>query len=261
MNLEETTRLKNWLAKIAAAFCFLFILCGVDGGVAYLREPLNSLRLLPGESIRLTGPLAPGATLPDHMTFESSSDSVAMSIEEVISGFFLGGQMWRGTLRLAPDAKPGEYLIAVFGKSDLKKVGSNLFQVIVYGDRASYLAASKSLLLRYSGVSAWAWSGGFLGLVLLCCGGLYLLGLKIDRLMADEGEAEVYLVTKDELGFSLYFALGERNGIAKGSRLILMDPKRRPIEEITVESVSETDALARIGPLGTVTPGYLVKKV
>jgi len=40
-----------------------------------------------------------------------------------------------------------------------------------------------------------------------------------------------------------------------------MDAKRHPIGRITVESVSETDALARVGPLSTVLPGYLVKKV
>jgi len=54
--------------------------------------------------------------------------------------------------------------------------------------------------------------GGFFGLVLLCCAGLYLIGLKSDRFMAQEGEAEVYHITKDELGFSIYFALGSATG-------------------------------------------------
>jgi hypothetical protein len=261
MKLEEITRLKKWIARIGAAFCILFILCGIDGGVAYLREPLNSFKLLPGESTGLTGPMAPGATAPDHMTYESTSDYLSISIVEVISGFWMGGKMWRGTLGLDPRIEPGQYAIVVFGTGDGQKVGSNVFRIIVYKDRQSLMADSKSLLLRHTGISAWILSAAFFGLVLVCCGGLFLISGRIDSLMAEVGEAEVYHVTKDEFGLCIYFGLGERNGLEKGAKLFLMDSKRRPVEEITVESVSETDALARIQSTGGVKPGYFVKRV
>lgn len=261
MTLERISRWKHRIALIAAAFCMLSVICALDGGVSFLREPYNTLRLLPGETYNLTGPLAPGATSRDQMVIESTSDLLAISIDEIISDFWLGGKMWRGILKLDPQIQPGKYSISVLGKEDLKKVGANVFLVLVYPDRDSYLADSKSLLLRYAAISPWIFAGGFLLLVVICCGCLYILAGKRDMLMAELGEAEVYHVTGDECGFSLYFGLGERNGLRRGDKLILMDRKRKVIEEIAVDSISETDASARVNPLSKVMPGYLVKRM
>jgi len=261
MTLEDISSWKNRVALLAAVLCAVAVICGLEGGVAYLREPFNTLRLLPGDTYSLTGPLAPGATSPDQMTIESDSDSVTISLDEVISGFWLGGKMWRGTLRLDPRTQPGRYVVSVFGKEDQKRVGSNVFQVLVYADRAAYLADSKSLLLRYTGISPWVFAGGFLLLVVLTCGFLYIISGKRDALMAEMGEAEVYHVIGDELGFSVYFGLGERNGLKQGDRLLLLDPARKVIEEVHVESVSEKDAFVRVNSLSTARPGYLVKRI
>ncbi|MEN6440449.1 MAG: hypothetical protein ABFD97_17890 [Syntrophobacter sp.] len=261
MSLEFISRWKNRIALLAAAFCVFAVICVIDGGVSYLREPFNTLRLFPGDTYSLTGPLAPGASSPDQMTIESDSHSLTISIEEIISGFWLGGKMWRGTLRLDPRIEPGRYVVSVFGKEDQKKVGSNVFQVLVYADRTSYLADSKSLFLRNTGVSPWEFTGAFFALVVLCCVCLYFISGKRDMLMAENGEAEVYHVVADEPGFSVYFGLGERNGLKQGDRLVLMDPSGKVVEEVSVESVSEKDASVRVSPLSSVRPGYFVKRV
>ena len=260
-DLERITYFKSRTSILAAAFCILAFLCGLEGGIAYLREPFNALRLLPGESVKLTGPLAPGASSTEHMTYESDSENVSILFEEIISGYWLGGKMWRGTIKIDPTLGPGQYVLAVFGKEDQKKVGSNVFQLFVYRDRADYLADSKSLLLKYTGTAAWIYVVGFSVVVLLCCGLLYFLSGKRDRLMAEIGEAEVYHVIRDENGFSVYFGLGERNGIRKGCKLVLMDGNGREVQEVVVEESSETDAYARVGPLVVVRPGYLVRKL
>jgi hypothetical protein len=79
--------------------------------------------------------------------------------------------------------------------------------------------------------------------------------------LAREGEAEVFHVRRDETGVSIYFGLGRRHGIEKGSKLLLLDPKRRPLGQIRVERVSDTDAVARVDPLSEVKPGCLVKSM
>ncbi len=259
--MEEISLLKDRVAKIGAAFCILFLLCVVDGGQAYLREPFNRLRMLPGMTEKLTGPMAPGVNGLEGMTSEESSDSISMSLEQMISGFWLGGKMWRGTLSLRPDAETGNYMVSVFGTEDQKRVGQNTFQVVVYKDRAALLADSKSLLLRYSGISPWLIAGSFFLLVLITCGGLYLISGKRDELMAERGEAEIFHITRDALGLSIYFGLGTSNGVGEGSRLSIMDPKGRELDETSVESVSEGVGMARVGPLLDVRTGYRVKRI
>ncbi|MEM5788727.1 MAG: hypothetical protein AAGU11_15565 [Syntrophobacteraceae bacterium] len=259
MNLDQITRWKKRFAVMGAMFCILSVVFGLEGSVAYLREPFNSIRLLPGESFRLTGPLAPGASSSEEMTFESTSDSVSFRIEEVISGFWMGGKMWRGTLALTEDIQPGRYLLSVFGLKDQQRVGANVFQVMVYPGRAELLADSKSLLLRYSGVSPWVLAGYSFLLVLFCCAGLYLISGKRDQLMAEHGEAEVFHVTREEVGFTVYFGLGERHGLSKGAKVSLLDSERRVVDEMEVESVSEKNACAR-STVDRVKPGYMVKR-
>jgi len=261
MKLDEITRIKNALARAGAVFAVLFVLFGADGAIAYLRHPFNTLDMLPGETTSLTGPMAPGVQEIGGMLCESSSAYLTLTLDEVISGFWMGGRMWRGTLRLDGGIEPGKYTVSVFGREDGQRVGSNIFQVVVYPDRAARIAGSKSLIERTAGISPWTVSAGFFGMVLLMCGSLYFVSGKRDRLMADAGEAEVYHVTADASGFSIYFGLGERDGVGSGTRLLLTDPGRNSSEEITVEAVSETDAVARLGSLSKVRPGYLVKKI
>lgn len=260
MSLERITILKKRVALFGAALFVLSLLCGADGGIAYLREPFNSVRMLPGESARLTGPMAPEAPGLEAMTFQSDSRSITMNLEELISGFWMGARMWRGTLQLSPDIEPGIYLVSVFGKDDQKKVGANTFQVIVYKDRRSYLSDSKSLIQRYSGISPWIAAGFFFLLIILTCGLLYILAGKRDRLLAELGIAEIYHIAPDISGFAIYFGLGQRNGVEKGSHLLVMDSKEEVIGEIIADSVSETDGMAKVGPDSKIRTGFMVKK-
>jgi hypothetical protein len=261
MNLEIITLWKDRMSKIGAVLCILAMLFTIDGSIAYIRVPFNSLGLFRGESVKLTGPLPPGINSVEDMTYESDSNDMGISFENVISGFWLGGRMWRGMVQLSPGIEPGHYVLSIFGKTDRKIVGSNVFKVTVYKDRASFLSDSYSLVQRYSGLSPWVLAGTFFGFVVLICGCLYLLSGRRDRLMAESGEAEIYHVVANESGSLVYFGLGERNGVEKGMRLVLMDGKRQPVEELLVKSVSETDGMAEVGPLTSVKPGYLVKKV
>jgi hypothetical protein len=261
MELDKITLWKDRIAKTGAVLCVIAILFVLDGSIAFILEPTNSLLLFQGESVKLTGPMAPDAAGIDQMTYESDSRAVSISFENVITGFWMGGKMWRGTVKVTSDIEPGHYALSIFGKEDQKRVGRNTFKITVYKDRASYLADSNSFTLRYLGVSPWVMAGSFFGLVMLVCGFLYVISGKRDKLMAECGEAEIYHIVRNEVGFSIYFGLGQRNGIEKGNKLVLMNEKRKPVEELVVESVSQTDGLARVGPLCTVRPGYLVKKI
>ncbi len=261
MDLDRIGAWKNRISLAGAVLCCLFTISVIDGGVWYLRLPFNSLRLLPGESVNLTGPMAPEVGAIDGMGFETDSAAVCVSFEGVFSGFWMGARMWRGRIYLSPDIAAGDYLVSVFGKEDRKRVGANTFHLMVYKDREAYLAASNSLILRYSGLSPWAAAGFFFSMALLACLLLYVMSGKKDRLMARQGEAEVFHVREDETGVSIYFGLGRIHGIETGSELLLLDSKRRLLGKIRVESVSDTDGVAKVDALSEAKPGCLVKRV
>jgi hypothetical protein len=260
VELDRTIAWKDRISLAGAVLCCLFIISIIDGGVDHLRRPSNSFRLLPGESLKLTGPMAPEVGTVDGMDFETNSPAVYVFLREVISGFWLGTRMWRGRVDLSPEIVPGDYIVTVFGKEDQKRVGANTFHLIVYKDREARLDASNSIIERYSGVSPWVGAGIFFSATLLTCLCLYVISGKKDRLMALRGEAEVFHVQKDETGVSIYFGLGSNHGLERGSELVLLDAKGRPLGQIRVETVSDTDAMAKVDPLIEVSPGCLVKK-
>ena len=56
-SLEQISRRRNFLGKVGACCCLLVFLALLDGLVARFREPPNMLKILPGESLEINGPL------------------------------------------------------------------------------------------------------------------------------------------------------------------------------------------------------------
>lgn len=260
MELEKLRTWKNRVSIACAILCALFIMTVVDGSAAHLLRPFNGYRLPAGQSVELTGPMPAEATHANDIDFEADSSLISFSFAEVISGFWMGSRMWRGKVDLDPNIAPGEYSVSVFGKADRKKIGANTFRLFVYKDREAYLAASDSVIMRRSGVSPWLAAGFLLLLTVFSCVCLYLISGHKEHLMALRGEAEVFHVGKDETGVSIYFGMGRNSGIEKGSEMVLLDPEGRPLAQIRVKSVSDTDAEARLDPPIAVRPGFIVRK-
>jgi hypothetical protein len=261
MNFDLILVWKSRISRAGALLFCLFLISLADGGVAYLRQPFNGFSVIPGDSVMLTGPMAPGVYAVEGMNFETSSPLVLISIDEVISGFWMGGKMWRGTIVLSPEIAPGSYSVSVFGKEDGKRVRANSFKFIVYKDRETRIASSKSIIQRYSGVSPLVPAGFFLLMGLLASACLYLISGKEDRLRASRGEAEVFLVKTGERGDLIYFGLGRIHGVDIGHELLVMDSTGRSVDRIRVESVSDTDAAAITVVHSEIRPGWIVKRI
>jgi hypothetical protein len=261
MDLEHTKTLRNRVSIACAILFCMTILAAIDGAVGYFRQPINSFAMFPGGSLKLTGPMAPDTAGVNDMMAQTDTPEVAVSLLETLQEYWFGMRMWRGEITLSPNIAPGTYSVRVFGKKDQRIFEDNTFRVIVYSDRQAYLADSKSIILSNTGTSPWTVTGYLLICVFLGCVWLYVISRKQDRLMAEElGEAEVYHVRRQPNAVYIYFGLGLRNGITKGAKLLSTDPHGKRMEEAVVEDVSDTDAIARLGPLSNAHPGYIVKK-
>ncbi|MGO9373996.1 MAG: hypothetical protein ACLQBD_18050 [Syntrophobacteraceae bacterium] len=84
------------------------------------------------------------------------------------------------------------------------------------------------------------------------CGTASWLGREKRRFFTSEGMRQV---------FPSILAWGRIHGIERGSELLLLDSKWRPLGQIRVETVSDTDGVAKVNASSEARPGCLVKRI
>ncbi len=258
MKLDQASQWRKLAGKAGAFFCLLMFIGVLDALIAQFRQPLNVLDVLPGTSVEINGPLEEKVRGIQELTYISSSDLIRLSFETTHSGFWFGGQMWRGLLTIRPHIEPGEYSLTVIPKGKTPQKSKPVFRIRVYQDLSSYRQGFKSLIQRYLGISPW-WVAVFsFSLTALVFGMVFYLSQKIEYLMAQGGKAEVYRVKKGEAGYEIAFGLGTRHGVQPGNRLILLNESRQPIGTVEVREVSETDSVAITGLDYVIKLGYIV---
>lgn len=248
-------RWAGWLGTLAAG---LLVLAMLDLVIVRQRTAFNVLQVLPGQEVAIDGPLAEKTAVQD-LTYTTDSPDLELVFDETFTGFWLGGQMWRGRLRIRPTAAPGKYLLQVQPRQPLAAVPPLPYRIQIHPDLPSWRRSSPSFFWRYLGFSPW-WGVG-LGLVgfLFAVGSTFWLSGQVDRALAREGVAEVYAVRRLPQGWELTFGLGQEHGLREGSKVLLLDLQGQPVEEVEVIAVRSRDAVALAMGAQRFTPGYKVK--
>ncbi len=258
MNLHDATRWRNILGKAGALFCAIFLVAAVDGLMQRFRHPHNFFQLLPGQTVEVNGPMKEDSRDLSALTYAGSSKLIELSFEELQTGFWLGGNMWRGSLKVSSHAQPGEYSLRVAPKDDFSQKPLAIFSIKVYSDDQSLNKDSKSLFRRHIGVSPWWMMACFLPLTAAAFGAVFLLSQKRANLLAERGMAEVYRVFKVDGGNEIAFGLGSRQGVEPGMSLLLMDEDGVVLGNIKAGEILDNDSTALIDVNLPVKHGYLV---
>jgi hypothetical protein len=82
----------------------------------------------------------------------------------------------------------------------------------------------------------------------------YLLGRRVDRLLARQGRAEVFLTRKAAGGVELYFGLGRRHGVEPGMSVRIQSENGGSICGAVVQQVDADNAMALAGSLAERLP-------
>lgn len=260
MTLAQVTWWQRWVGRFGALCCALFVLTALDGLVSQFRQPVNQLDLLPGESASVNGNLPMEIKELQEILYVSDSDDVRIVFEAIHAGFWMGGNMWRGRLLLAPSIPAGTYPVFVELKGKLDERPLSSFVVQVHASQEDLRRSSKSIVSKNLGVSPWILSGMFFLLTALAFGMVYVLTGKRDNLLAAEGRAEVYRVAKTDSCFEVAFGLGSEHGITAGDELRLTGRKGEIIGTVRVKEVLEKDATGEVDLDCDVRPGSLVLK-
>jgi len=260
MTLTQVSIWRNWAGKAGALFCILLFLFLLDALTARLREPLNHLPCLPGQKVAVTGPLTERVGNLQELTYLSNSKNVRLVFDSVQTGFWLGGYMWRGRILVSRETQPGQYKVAVPTPKATQGKSASLFQVEVFKDEFSLYKASTSFTRRYLGISPWGAALFLIPFILLTFGVVFFLSQKAEGLLAQEGKAEVYRVSKGENSYQIYFGLGINQGILPGATLTLFNDQKQTIGTATVQEVFKDHSIAQIGSESSVRPGFIVSR-
>ena len=261
MTLDRISWWRSWAGIAGAVCCFISLLAVIDALVAQFRQPLNLYQALPGTVLHIQGPLREAVDTPQKLSFQCDSQDIRLVFEGVQTGYWMGGYLWRGRLVIGPETRPGLYFLKVLGPGKAATPPFPPFQIRVFGDPGTYRRNLPSLIQRYSGFAAWAAAVftfipaiGFFALV-------FFLSQRIERLLAEEGRAEIYRVRQTDRGIEISFGLGRDQGLEEGTRLNLYDEKGQSLGTVEVRSVTAGEALALAAEEQRVRPGYWLAKI
>jgi hypothetical protein len=260
MTLAQARQRRTWAGRMVALLIVLMFVALFDALVAQFRQPANIFEALPGESVDLNGSLPEGIKDIAALTHVSSSAELQFSFTEIHKGFWLGGNMWRGIVKVSPAAPPGTYSVAVRPKMTVAGYPTRFIYITVYPDLANLNQHSRSYLRRYAGVSPWAVAGFFAALTALPVVLLFRLANQIDMHLAQMGQAEIYKVEKSEGGYVIAFGLGTSHGVSPGAQVSILDPEGAYVGAAQVEKSTARDSVGRATVDRNIRPGYMVSR-
>ncbi|MEG6505639.1 hypothetical protein [Nitratidesulfovibrio sp. 1201_IL3209] len=255
-------RLHRRSGRVALLLLLVCALSLVDGLVGRMQQGFNRTDALPGGEYPVSGPLPPQTETIEDMVIEGGTDDrqVRLVPYEIYSGYWLGGKMWRGAIKVGTSPASGEYVIRVHDKYGEKQNPTLIFAVVVWPDEATMKANSPERLTRWFGVSAFSLSALVLPFALLAGFGNFMLGRAWSRALLAERSAEIYklLPAPDGGGKDVTFGLGVQHGASPGMRCRISRPDGTPVGEARVVECTARDCVARIPHGLNVQPGDVV---
>ena len=244
MTLEQATRARKRLGRIGAIICILFFVSILDTCVARFREPLFTVNVLPGGSEPVEGQLDHQVKELPPMRIETPDARVRLKVEKLQSGFWFGGSMWIGDISAAGDTPPGTYDILVFTLDPPSAKPVAAFRAVVYPDAAALRESSFSVIQRTLDIRPWMVAVvcmPALGIVLFL---MWFFSQMVEKLLAEQGRAEIFYVKKADAGFEVWFGLGERHGVEPGLRVDICTENGQPICDAVVQRVESENGMA-----------------
>ena len=248
MNLERSLRIRKLLGGAGALIAMLFFASVLDSCVARFREPLFTVHLLPGGSEPVEGQVDHALKDLSRLHVESSDSAVRLKIDRFQSGLWLGGNMWIGAISAEPDAAVGTYDLRVFARNQTPETPLAAFRAIVYPDYAALRRSFLSVIRRTFDVAPGMVALACLPVMGLVLGLIVLLGRSVERRLAEQGRAEVFLVKTVPGGMELFFGLGRRHGVTPGMRVDICSQSGRPLCAAVVQQVDAKNAMALAAP-------------
>lgn len=167
---EEGKRLLTRSRLLGRVSAFIFILAAFavfDGLQTLIRHEFNSIDVLPGEELLVSGMLPGGTKSHEEIIVHIEGDpGIRFNPIETYKGFWMGGHMWRARLDVPANCPPGRAEITVVDilpEEDKDKTSfagqqnpALVFAVNIFASESERRAADNSLLRRLTGFPPFA---------------------------------------------------------------------------------------------------------
>ena len=275
------------LGKISACVFFLAALAVVDGLQTLMRQDFNSVTIIPGETVILSGMMPQNASgLADLVVETQGLSGLTFTPVSSFKGFWMGGNMWRAELSASAAASPGKGTVTVVDMVPMKKVGQSavrdedssrkaapadtaqssilgqnpalVYSVVIWPSAAERGAAELSFLRRYTGQPPFAVAGVAAVLALLFGLGNFFVFAKAEARLAGCGIYIIHGVKKRDNELHASFAHAGHSGFTPGDAVVLYDASWQEQGRGTIAGGDHIKGFARFSSDAPPRYGWLV---
>ncbi|MCS7164335.1 MAG: hypothetical protein NZ845_04995 [Thermodesulfovibrio sp.] len=243
--------------KLGVLFLLLMAFSFLDGCVNRLLHPMNLINTLPGQTIKVNAPLEKKVSDVSELSYTTTSELIKIQFESIYSGFWIGGTEWRGLLSVDPKISPGEYKVTINIKGTENK-RPFMFVIRVHESIESLNRSSMSLITRAIGVSPWLVFVSSIILIALTILIILKLSNRMEEILLQNGQAEVFFVRRGEYLTEIVFGLGKRDNVKVGDILNLYNENGVPVGKVIVQQTTNENSLGIVKAEHFVKPGYIV---
>lgn len=254
--IRSQLALSRLLARLSALLFLLAAVGVVDALQSLARHEYNSVSMVGGDTVIITGNLPQGHE--DHTTVAFSLESdlaLTFEVTESFSGFWMGGKMWRGLLT-APRVDhetPGILTISDMwkqeeldaeGKPLLRQNPTLIYPIRVFPDEAALLASDASFFLRTFSISPFIIALCAAVAAILAGAAQWLTFRKADAELSRRGFSFVYGIRKNGDAVEALFLLPPEAQASAASPVDFFDTALNRQGSGTIATIDKRNAVA-----------------
>ncbi|NLX18972.1 MAG: hypothetical protein GXY53_06775 [Desulfobulbus sp.] len=189
-----------------------------DALVGGLGGPQGLIELIPGSRFQISGPMPPQTDALEDMliTGQPEDGSVRLVPENIFTGYWLGGSMWRGVIEVADFAREESFILTVRDHFGEKQNPALVFKVQIWPDEATRNAHSPSLITRKTGFSPYTFAVSLALTGLMAAGGNFFLGHLWSRHLAAHHCGEIFRLRQTQEGMEITCELQHMESLSPG---------------------------------------------
>ena len=278
------------LGKISAFFFLFAALALVDGLQALMRQDINAVALVPGETVLMSGMMPQKvASHADLLVEMDGLSGLTFRPVESFKGFWMGGDMWRAQLTANATASLGKGILTVVDMVPMKKIGQAsvrdenrarqtapdnstssyimgqnpalVYSVSVWASNAEREAAEHALLRRFTGQPPFAVAALAFAFALLFGIGNFICFAKAEARLARQGVYVIHGIKKQAEGLIASFAHAGQSSFTPGDAMLLYDKNWREQGQGSIVKKDHIKGFIRCSPDRPPRYGWLVALV
>jgi hypothetical protein len=241
------------MAMILLTLAVLLLFDGLRSGIF----GTGDIRLIPGESYVVSGPLPPKTDRVEDFVIEGNSPDGSMRLvpEGTYTGYWFGGGMWRGHIAIDANPRPGTYVIKVRDRLGEKQNPALVFTVRVFANAEDRRLASPSMAMRWTGFEPFLLAAVFCVLGIVAGIANYLLGRKWTAVLMEHGCGEIFRLKMVDGTWEAGVDMGRDADVPVGATFRFTHPARGELGHGRVVSCERGKITLQVSPEASVRPG------